>query len=187
MRIQYVSDLHLEFVTNRKYLRMFPMEVTGDNLVLAGDIQYLKVGYVADPFWDWASANYRQVIVALGNHEFYHGHDICKVSSNTIIYIRENVSAYYNACVTIDDVEFIVSTLWAHIEPTDFFVVSHSVADFRQILCNGNYLTPDMFNEEHEHCLAFINKAAPSEPKGKQGRENPTPVNILSKNPPKRG
>ena len=65
MRIQYASDLHLEFVTNRNYLRMFPMKVTGDILVLAGDIQYLKVGYVADPFWDWASANYRQVIVAL--------------------------------------------------------------------------------------------------------------------------
>ena len=41
------------------------MKVTGDILVLAGDIQYLKVGYVADPFWDWASANYRQVIVTL--------------------------------------------------------------------------------------------------------------------------
>ena len=59
MRIQYASDLHLEFVANRNYLRLFPMKVTGDILVLAGDIQYLKVDYVADPFWDWASANYR--------------------------------------------------------------------------------------------------------------------------------
>jgi len=159
MRIQYASDLHLEFVTNRNYLRLFPMKVTGDILVLAGDIQYLKVGYVADPFWDWASANYRQVIVALGNHEFYHGHDISNVSTSTIIDIRENVRAYYNAGVTIDDVEFIVSTLWAHIEPTDFFVVSHSVADFSQILCQGKYLTPDLFNEEHDRCLTFIKKA----------------------------
>ena len=159
MRIQYASDLHLEFVTNRNYLRLFPLEVTGDILVLAGDIQYLKVGYVADPFWDWASVNYRQVIVALGNHEFYHGHDIREVSTSTIIYIRENVRAYYNAGVTIDDVEFIVSTLWAHIEPIDFFIVSHSVADFSQILCKGKYLTPDMFNEEHSRCLAFIKKA----------------------------
>ena len=149
----------MEFVTNRNYLRLFPMEVTGDILVLAGDIQYLKVGYVADPFWDWASAKYRQVIVALGNHEFYHGHDISKVSTSTIIDIRENVRAYYNAGVIIDDVEFIVSTLWAHIEPTDFFIVSHSVADFSQILCQGKYLTPYMFNEEHDRCLAFIKKA----------------------------
>ncbi len=158
MRIQYASDLHLEFVTNRNYLRLFPMEVTGDILVLAGDIQYLKVGYVADPFWDWASANYQQVIVAFGNHEFYHGHDISKVSPSTIIDIRENVRAYYNVGVTIDDVEFIVSTLWGHIKPADFFVVSHSVADFSQILSNGKYFTPDMFNEEHDRCLAFIKK-----------------------------
>ena len=111
MRIQYASDFHLEFVTNRNYLRLFPMEVTGDILILASDIQYLKVGYVADPFWDWASANYRQVIVALSNHEFYHGHDISEVSPSTIIDIRVNVRAYYNVGVTIDDVEFIVSTL----------------------------------------------------------------------------
>ena len=159
MRIQYASDLHLEFVTNRNYLRLFPIEVTGDILVLAGDIQYLKVGYVADPFWDWASANYRQVIVALGNHEFYHGYDISKVTPSTIINIRENVHAYYNASVIIDDVEFVVSTLWGHINPMDFFAVSQSVSDFSQILCNGKYLTPDMFNEEHDRCLAFIKKA----------------------------
>ena len=159
MKIQYASDLHLEFVTNRNYLRLFPLKVTGDILVLAGDIQYLKVGYVADPFWDWASDNYQQVIVALGNHEFYHGHDINTVTPNKVIEIRENVHAYYNAAVTIEGVEFIVSTLWAHIEPTDFFVVSHSVADFSQILCDGKYLTPDLLNEEHVRCLAFVKKA----------------------------
>ncbi len=159
MRIQYASDLHLEFATNRNYLRMFPLEVSGDILVLAGDIQYLKVAYVKDPFWDWASANYQQVIVAFGNHEFYHGHDISKASPKSVIKIRENVQAYYNGVVTIDDVDFVLSTLWSHIDPKDFHLVSNSVSDFSQILCNGKYLTPEKFNEEHELCLSFLKRA----------------------------
>ena len=68
MRIQYASDLHLEFRENWRILRQDePMDVRGDILVLAGDIGYLgDDNYVTHPFWDWASENYRQVIVALG-------------------------------------------------------------------------------------------------------------------------
>ncbi len=56
MKIQYASDLHLEFADNWRYLKAHPLEVTGDILLLAGDIGYLgDDNYSKHPFWDWAS------------------------------------------------------------------------------------------------------------------------------------
>ena len=72
MKIQYMSDLHMEFQENSRYLKNNELPVTGDVLVLAGDIFYLrdKVAPLTK-FWKWASENYRQVLIVPGNHEYY--------------------------------------------------------------------------------------------------------------------
>ena len=71
MKIQYASDLHLEFKENSNFLKHHPLIVAAEVLVLAGDIGYIgDDNYSRHPFWGWASENYRQVIVIPGNHEF---------------------------------------------------------------------------------------------------------------------
>ncbi len=40
MKVQYCSDLHLEFAQNARFLNETPIQPDGDILVLAGDIIY---------------------------------------------------------------------------------------------------------------------------------------------------
>ena len=63
MKVQYMSDLHLEFGD------MPIPEVVGDVLVLAGDIH---VGADGVNWINAAAKQFKYVIYILGNHEFYH-------------------------------------------------------------------------------------------------------------------
>ena len=77
MKIQYMSDLHMEYAENSRYLKKVEFPVTGDVLVLAGDTFYLN--NTTAPLaksWKWASANYKQVLLVLGNHEYYQACDV---------------------------------------------------------------------------------------------------------------
>ena len=44
MRIQYMSDLHMELYDNSRYIKANEFEVVGDVLVLAGDTFYSDFG-----------------------------------------------------------------------------------------------------------------------------------------------
>ena len=161
MKIQYASDLHLEFADNwRIFKQEGPMNVHGDILVLAGDIGYLgDDNYKTHPFCDWASENYQQVIVALGNHEFYKFYDLSSMHDGHIGEIRPNVHYYYNAVVSIQDIDIIISTLWANITLEDAYITEHSVTDFRRIRYGENILTFADFNHEHKRCIEFIKQS----------------------------
>ena len=159
MRIQYMSDLHLEFQENNRYLRYNELPVTGDVLVLAGDIFYLKdkTAPVMN-FWKWASKNYRQVLIVPGNHEYYNYSDVMERGFQWKWMLRENAGYYQNQVVRIDDTDFVLSTLWSHINPNDEYFVWKSMNDFRQIKFGGKLLQVEEFNRMHEICIDFIRK-----------------------------
>lgn len=165
LSIQFVSDLHLEFEQNRKWLEENPLDVTGEILLIAGDSAYLDLPesghetYSEYKFWDWASEHYKQVIVCLGNHDFYGYYDLATMPEGYCKEIRHNVHAYYNKVVSIENMDIIVSTLWAFIEPFNAYQTEKGVSDFYRIIYNGHRLTADDFNAEHERCFDFIRKA----------------------------
>ena len=164
-RIQFVSDLHLEFPQNRQWLKQHPLEVNGDILLIAGDTAYLDLPeskrdtYSEYGFWDWASNNFKQVIVCFGNHDFYGYYNLSEMPDGYTKEIRHNVHAYYNTIVNMGDIDIIVSTLWSKIERCNAFLTERNVSDFYRIKYNGHRLTADDFNQEHERCLQFVKQA----------------------------
>ena len=161
MKIQYASDLHLEFEDNTDYLIQNPLKVTGEILILAGDIHVIdSENYLENPFWDWASKNYKRVIIAFGNHEFYNGYDLSAMKDGFSLKIRDNVYYYYNSVISInEDIDIIVSTLWSYINPKNEYSCVMGVNDFNLIKYDGQKLTADIFNAEHKKCLEFVKKS----------------------------
>ena len=160
MKIQYASDLHLEFPSNTYYIMDNPLKVTGDILILAGDIHVIdSEKYLENPFWDWASKNYKQVIIAYGNHEFYNDYDLSTMKDGFKLKIRENIYYYYNCVISIDDIDIIVSTLWSYIQDKNKKACEDSIGDFKLIKWGEETLTADLFNKEHKRCLDFVKKS----------------------------
>ena len=160
MRIQFMSDLHMEFYDNSRYLKAFEFEAKGDVLVLAGDTFYLRdIITPQKKFWNWASQNFRQVLMVPGNHEFYNNGDVTERGDSWQWLFRPNVGYYYNKVVNIDDIDFILTTLWSMIPVQDMYHVQQGMNDFRQIMYEGHRFTPEDFNLEHEKCLTYLKQA----------------------------
>ena len=164
MKIQYASDLHLEFLENSKFLRDNPIIPVGETLLLAGDIGCLgDESYNTHPFWDWVSDNFRQTLIVPGNHEFYRSGDVGTIKNGCITEIRPNVKCYYNTVVSIDDIDFILCTLWSNIRIENAFVTQQNVSDFYRIAYNGLRLTAHNFNQLHADSVAFLQNTLQTE------------------------
>lgn len=155
MKIQYASDLHLEFRANYEWLRENPLEVTGDVLLLAGDIMYIED---VDLFWQWARDNYKQVLAVPGNHEFY-GYDVLSYWGSLFKPIYKNVAYFHNKVVRIEDTDFILSTLWSYIPSNHAMDIENGINDFHTITLSGNELGVYDYNDEHIASVRFIEKA----------------------------
>ena len=163
MKIQYASDLHLEFRSNTEFILDNPLKVAGDILLLAGDITYMNSeAHARHPFWDWAAENYQEVLLCPGNHEFYKRYDIATLTDGYCEFIRPNVRRLYNTVVTLGDTDIILSTLWAHIDARDEIICAERVADFARIGYRGDSLMPADFNREHKRCVQFLQQALAS-------------------------
>jgi Icc-related predicted phosphoesterase len=158
MRIQYCSDLHLELEQNSRYFETAPLTVSGEILILAGDIVPLHDLYLSNPFFRFISNNYKQVFWVPGNHEFYHK-NISDYSSSYNIPVYRNINIVNNIELHHSGIQFIFSTLWSKINRGNEKSIERGVADFEFISQGNKKFDAILFNKLHDVSLGFIKQA----------------------------
>ena len=158
MKIQYCSDLHLEFQENKTYLKKHPIEPEGDILILAGDIVPFTVMDKHADFFNFISDNFQAAYWIPGNHEYYY-FDAATKCGTMNEKIRSNVFLVNNLEVQLEQVKLLFSTLWSKIRPAYEWQIEKSVSDFHVIKYNGVRFSSVQFNQLHDDSLSFLKQA----------------------------
>jgi len=147
MRVNVISDLHLEFGD---------LELPGgDVLILSGDVCESRTlrKYKYDPvnllgespngkrldraarFFNEEVTKYRRCIYVMGNHEHYHG-KFHKTWHELIAEVPDNVEVLEQQHTEIDGVLFLGATLWTSCnkgDPMTHMVLKNGMNDYRAI------------------------------------------------------
>lgn len=174
LKIQFASDLHLEFRPSNVRL----LTAAGDVLILAGDICVATSDEALRPFVDFLKVyakHYTHVIHVAGNHEFY-----CFSERPTKdATIQETVKRLKGLSRTFPNYHFlnnevfsfmhhgvgyniVGTTLWTFVPPDKQEEVAGAMNDYRYIYFNAKtgcrkYLIQDM-QRFHRSAVAFIEK-----------------------------
>jgi predicted phosphohydrolase len=164
MKLQYCSDLHLEFKENKDFLKNNPLKPNGDILLLAGDIVPFAIMDREKDFFDFCSDNFKQTYWIPGNHEYYHASfKNGRLSED----IRSNVKLLNNQVIELEGVRLIFTTLWSHISAKNQWYIQKRLTDFHVIKYNGEKFTPQHYNQLHEAALDFLFTSIAKKYKGK--------------------
>lgn len=160
MRIQYASDLHLEFKDNTLYQQENPLPVVGDILILAGDIiLFGKNSLIQHPFFDWCADNFRETYIIPGNHEYYNWTELSGSLSDFEYFLRPNVRYLNNKSIVAGQTELFFTTLWCAIDAIQLMPVQMGVADCHRIMYEGRRFTSQDYEVVHQHCLNWLKEA----------------------------
>jgi predicted phosphohydrolase len=158
LKIQFASDLHLEFSQNRDLIRSNPLQPSGDVLVLAGDIVPFCVMDKHDDFFSYLSDHFEHTYWLPGNHEYYH-FDIATKCGEIDEKIKSNVTLVNNVSVNHNGVKILFSTLWSQIGEVNQWKIERGMSDFHLINFNGGRFTAEHYNALHRDSLDFIKRS----------------------------
>lgn len=169
MKIQCISDIHLEFLTNTP--KVIPRT---DVLCLVGDIGY-PYSKIYKQFLTEMNSMFKKVFLIAGNHEYYtlgpnFGKDMLMIEEKISKVISENnltnITFLNDSYEDYEGYRFVGTTLWSHISNPDYLV-----NDFEQILD----MNVELYNELHSISREIIEE---------QILESPLPIIMLTHHMP---
>lgn len=134
MKIQYFSDIHLEFGP----CDLDSAEV--DVVVAAGDISIGTTGL------EWLSKAKYPVIYIAGNHEYYGGDMMHTLNELRVQSRLHNINFLENDIFVTGNVRFLGTTLWTDFDKQNREIMNYasiSMNDYNYIGLNGYILTPE--------------------------------------------
>lgn len=134
MKIQFFSDIHLEFGT------FDGTETDADVIVAAGDIGVGLQGI------EWLIALDKPAIYVAGNHEYYGGDIVHTRVAIAELTASTKVRFLENEAVEISGVRFLGATLWTDYLDGDDQVMEdakRNMNDYQQIRCASRELKPE--------------------------------------------
>ena len=147
MKINYFSDLHLEFGS------LIQPDNDAELIIAAGDIGLIGQGL------EWLKTLGKPVIYVAGNHEFYTAEyyavlDILKSESvNSNVYFLENDSIIYN------EIRFLGCSLWTNLHADGYhkaMTLGLTVNDFRKISFRDKLFTPTDFSQLNNDSIQWL-------------------------------
>jgi hypothetical protein len=161
LRIQYASDLHLEFHDN--FVGPALLKPVAPVLALAGDIGSPYRREYRD-FLAYCSQRWDKVFVVAGSHEFYNKQLVKPIHTvdQTLATIRTTVAEFRNVHflernrVDHNEIAFLGCTLWTDTS-VDHNLARAAMIDYRDITANGvSAITPEQTTEWHRRDRAWL-------------------------------
>lgn len=170
LRLQIVSDTHIEFIQGNEWnwddIGILVPE--GNALALLGDIGVCtspREKSQLESFLSWCCERFEHVLYLAGNHEFYNLHkDSSKIEVDAVIgYLSslENLLPNYhflhNTKIELNGVTILGTTLWTSI-PNGIAadIVGDSLNDYHISYHDGRQLMTSDTNAWHNEAVAFL-------------------------------
>jgi Icc-related predicted phosphoesterase len=147
LRIQFFSDIHLEFGA------LILPETDADVIVAAGDVGVGVQGV------EWLADLGKPVIYVAGNHEFYAGDLYHTRKLIETAALGSNVHYLENSMVEIEGTRFIGSTLWTDFNRSNsqtMQIANRHMNDFYHIQNRGERLLPEHLVDIHAQSMSYL-------------------------------
>lgn len=134
MKIQIISDLHLEFYSTKRALELInSIPVEADYLFIAGDLIYLRDKVKSEEVFSLISSRWKIIFYVPGNHEFW------GLKEAPLDYLSNFISQWSNIVYLdgtqvykLEGKEILGHTLWFPDDPLNF-VYARDMNDFCEI------------------------------------------------------